>query len=63
MNTNPNVSAQLLTVKEIAQVLTVSPATVNKWMKHSKLPYLKLGKAVRFLEKDVLAWVEKQRQN
>ena len=48
----------LLNIKEIAKVLGVSTATVNKWKKSEGFPHVKIGKSVRFREADVRAWLD-----
>lgn len=48
----------LLNIKEIAQALGVSTATVNKWKKSEGFPHIKIGKSVRFRESDVRAWLD-----
>ena len=52
---------RLLTAAEVAAMLNVSPATVLDWHEQGKLPSYKLGKAVRFREDEIVAWLEGQR--
>ena len=33
---------------EVGRRMTVRPRTVDRWMKQGRLPYYKLGRAVRF---------------
>ncbi|MFH1904323.1 MAG: helix-turn-helix domain-containing protein [bacterium] len=49
---------RLLTTKQLAEVLQVAPSTVYFWVHSGFIPYLKLGKCVRFNEKAVSKWVE-----
>ena len=37
-----------LTVKEIAEELSVAPRTIIKWQLAGRIPYYKIGRAVRF---------------
>lgn len=37
-----------LTVKEIAEELSVAPRTIIKWQRAGRIPYYKIGRAVRF---------------
>lgn len=37
-----------LTVKELAEALSVSPRTIIKWRQLGKIPAYKIGNAVRF---------------
>ena len=42
-------SAELYIDKlEVGRRMTVRPRTVDRWMKQGRLPYYKLGRAVRF---------------
>jgi predicted DNA-binding transcriptional regulator AlpA len=59
---------EILTVAEVAALLKVSKRHVCELMqertrsgdvRQHPLPFLKLGHSVRFLRKDVEAWVEK----
>jgi excisionase family DNA binding protein len=45
----------LLTKRELAPRLNCSVRTVDDWMRKGRLPYIKLGKSVRFRWPDVLA--------
>lgn len=49
---------RLLTTKQLAEVLQVAPSTVYFWVHSGFVPYIKLGKCVRFNEKAVSKWVE-----
>ncbi len=40
---------------EVGRRLTVRPRTVERWMKQGRLPYYKLGRAVRFKWSEVVA--------
>jgi len=43
----------LLTIKELAQYLKVSPKTLYKWSKSGKIPSLKINGVVRFSVTDI----------
>ena len=49
----------LFTQKSIAEVLQISEAKLerDRWLGDG-IPYLKLGKTVRYRKKNVLAWLE-----
>jgi len=53
----------LLTKREIAPRLHCSVRTVDDWMRKGRLPYLKLGKSVRFHWTDVVAKLSEFRIN
>lgn len=49
---------RLLTKKEIAEFLNVSVKMIDKKVFMNEIPYLKVGKLVRFSKQRVLAWAE-----
>jgi excisionase family DNA binding protein len=51
---------KVLTADEVAKHLKVSGKTVYRLAKSGKLPYVKWGRAVRFLERDVEAFIQAQ---
>ncbi len=51
---------RLLDTAEIAEQLGMSISTIRKWVHFGFIPHVKLGRAVRFREKDVEAWIEKR---
>jgi excisionase family DNA binding protein len=49
----------LLTRKQVAQILQVSPLTVYRWERLGKLPVLHIGEnAVRYTQETVSAFLE-----
>ncbi len=52
---------RLLTAAEVAELLGFSTGTILDWFEADRLPGFKLGRAVRFRESEVLAWLEAQR--
>lgn len=51
--------SELLTVKELEQILKVSRQTILAWRKNG-LPSKKIGTRVRFNLSDVNKWIEQQ---
>lgn len=48
----------LLTTEELAEIVKVSPATIRDWRKKGTGPHaLKIGHAVRYPRREVLAWI------
>ncbi|PKK85101.1 MAG: hypothetical protein CVT49_00740 [candidate division Zixibacteria bacterium HGW-Zixibacteria-1] len=47
----------------MAEVLGVQPSTIYQWTHQGYIPHIKIGKFVRFKEKDVEKWVEKKVNN
>jgi len=58
------VSGALMTIEEVAQMLSVPVSWVYERTRRrsvNRLPGFRLGKYWRFREADVLAWIERQR--
>jgi Helix-turn-helix domain len=53
----------LLSKKEVAARLRISPRTLDQWMRRQRVPYLKIQKSVRFHWPDVLAKLQALRVN
>lgn len=51
-----------LTKKELAQKLRLSQAYINILMRDEGLPFVKLGRAVRYPVGDVVSWLQKRRR-
>lgn len=56
-----NSGTDLMTVAEVAQLLRVSTMSVRRLQYQRRLPFLKIGGSVRFLKRDVLSYIGKQR--
>ncbi len=54
-------SDPLVTAAEVAELLGFTPGTVLDWFEAGRLPGFKIGRAVRFRESEVLAWLEARR--
>ena len=52
---------QYLSQKETAALLSVTPRTIEKWIKAGKLPAIKIERAVRVLKSDVIALIDKSK--
>ena len=53
--------AQLLTTKQAAEMLSLSPNTLNQWRNLKRGPrFRKLEKSVRYLESDLLEYIEQK---
>jgi predicted site-specific integrase-resolvase len=55
-------SKELLDDKAAAAVLDVTPGTLSVWRSTGRyaLPFLKVGRKVRYRHSDLLAWLEKR---
>lgn len=52
---------KLLTIKEVSGLLQVTVSTIYKWVHVEFIPHVKIGRHVRFRERDVAAWLEKKK--
>lgn len=51
----------LIDRKQLAEKLGVSPAFISKMMAQKGLPYIKLGRAVRFDLREVMAFLNERK--
>jgi excisionase family DNA binding protein len=51
---------KLLTVEELADILSVKESTIYQWTHQGFIPHTKLGRLVRFRESDVIKWLAKR---
>ena len=56
-------TGRLLTARQVADMLGFTAGTIVDWAEAGKIPAFKIGGRLRFLEHEVLAWVEAQRLN
>jgi len=49
---------KLLTVDDVAKVLSVKKSTIYQWVHMRLIPYIKVGRFVRFKEKDIQKWLQ-----
>lgn len=52
----------LLTIREAAQYLAVSVSTLYGWVWQRRIPFVKIGRALRFDPHDLTAFVEANKQ-
>ena len=51
----------LVTKQQLAQQLALSPSYISKLMSDEGLPYIKIGRAVRFRPKEVVEWLNERK--
>jgi excisionase family DNA binding protein len=51
----------LLTVEDVAKILSVAKITIYKWAENGIIPHYRLERAIRFREADINAFIEKSR--
>ena len=50
---------RLLTAKQVSELIEVKPSTVYQWVHLGLIPYVKLGKCVRFKKAELFRWIDK----
>jgi excisionase family DNA binding protein len=50
----------MLNTNQVAELLGMSVSTIRKWVHYGYIPHVKLGRAVRFRERDIEAWTEEK---
>ena len=50
---------RLMTAKQVSELIEVKPATVYQWVHVGLIPYVKLGKCVRFKKDELFRWIDK----
>jgi len=61
-NANSALGVPLMTARQVADWLNISPATVLDWYEAGRLPGFKLGRAVRFDRAALEAWLSEQKR-
>jgi excisionase family DNA binding protein len=49
---------KLLTAKQVADLLEVQVSTVYDWVYRKRIPYVKLGRLIRFKKTELFRWVD-----
>lgn len=49
---------KLLTAKQVSELLEVKTSTVYDWVYRDVIPYIKLGRLVRFKKTDIFHWLD-----
>lgn len=50
-------SEKLITVQQLCELVQVSRSTVDRW-RNQGLPYIKIGRGIRFEENTALEWIK-----
>jgi excisionase family DNA binding protein len=56
------ISSGLMTIEDVADYLKVTRRTIYDWLKHNKIPALKLVGQWRFKKDKIDAWLDNQSQ-
>ncbi len=51
----------LLTVNEVALLLRLTPKGIYSLIENRRIPFIKISNRVRFLQADVISWLQKNR--
>lgn len=49
---------KLLTARQVSELLEVKVSTVYDWISRGRIPYVKVGRLVRFKKTDIFRWIE-----
>ena len=49
---------KLLTAKQVSELLEVKISTVYDWVYRKVIPYVKLGRLIRFKKPEIFHWVD-----
>ena len=52
---------ELLSIREASLLLGVAETTLRGWLYQKRLPFYRLGRAIRLKEKDIVSFREKAR--
>lgn len=58
--TAPLIDNQLLSIDRLAEYLDVPPATIRDWCYKRQIPFVKVGRLVRFIPSDVQRWLSER---
>lgn len=50
---------RLMTAKQVSELIEVQPSTVYQWVHEGLIPYVKLGRCVRFKKDELFRWIDK----
>lgn len=59
---SPAPASPLLTEREAARVLAVSPRTLWSLRADGQIPHLRIGRSVRYVPADLLEWIEQRKE-
>ena len=51
---------ELLNTAQVAEWLNVSESTIRKWVHYGFIPYVKIGRCVRFIREDIEKWLQER---
>ena len=48
-----------MTAKQVSELIEVKPSTIYSWVHAGLIPYVKLGKCIRFKKGELFRWIDK----
>ncbi len=54
---------KLLNITELAEYLSAKEASIRSWVYKRKIPFIKVGKLVRFKIEDIDKWLQTKRED
>ena len=51
-------NSEILTIEELADLLKVSTRTIRRIVKRRELPYIRIGRQLRFRRESIDAWLD-----
>jgi len=52
---------KLYTIKEVAEILNINPATLRLWCRKGKIAHIKIGRLYRFQENHIQGFLKKDK--
>lgn len=49
---------KILTARQVAEMLVISKAKIYLMAERREIPYIRIGKNIRFWEKDIVLWLQ-----
>lgn len=49
---------KLLTISELSTLLNIKDTTIRKFIFYRKIPFIKVGRLIRFSSEDIQKWIE-----
>uniref|UniRef100_A0A7V3RH52 DNA-binding protein n=1 Tax=candidate division WOR-3 bacterium TaxID=2052148 RepID=A0A7V3RH52_UNCW3 len=54
---------KLIDIQTLSALLSVKTKTIYDWVHKAYIPYIKVGRLIRFDENEIKQWLEKKRVN
>lgn len=63
MQNNEFLTGNLLSTKELSELLGVNTNTLSNWRKEKGLPFIQVEKTIRYNRQEVEVWLKSQKKN